>query len=89
MNARRKVEIFSAGCPLCAEVVDMVKDLSCPSCDVNVRDMNDPVVSARAKELGIRTLPAVAVDGKLAECCANRGVDRTALQDAGIGVPIS
>lgn len=42
MNAKRKIEIFSAGCPACRETVELVERLACPSCDVQVLDMNDP-----------------------------------------------
>jgi len=37
--------------------------------------MQDTRIAIRAKELGISTVPAVVIDGKLAECCKNRGVD--------------
>ena len=59
MNEKRKIEIFSAGCPVCNKAVDLVEDLSCPSCEVDVLDMHDPTVAQRAEELGIRSLPAV------------------------------
>ena len=51
--------------------------------------MNDPAVSSRAKNLGIKSLPAVVIDGKLADCCAGRGPDIEALKVAGLGVPIT
>ncbi|MEJ2102733.1 MAG: thioredoxin family protein [Desulfobacterales bacterium] len=81
----RKVEIFSAGCPLCDEAVDMVQRISCPSCEVTVLDMKDPEVASRAKALGVRSVPAVAIDGKLAGCCAGRGPDEEALKAEGLG----
>ena len=85
--AKRKVEIFSAGCPVCQDVIELVKRLACPSCEVVVLDMNDPHVSERARSLGIRSVPAVAIDGELVECCAGRGVDEAALKAAGLGQP--
>jgi glutaredoxin 3 len=81
----RKVEIFSAGCPLCDEAVDMVQRISCPSCEVTVLDMKDPEVASGAKALGVRSVPAVAIDGKLAGCCAGRGPDEEALKAEGLG----
>ncbi len=39
MSERRKIEIFSAGCPACDETVQMVNAIACPSCDVEVLDM--------------------------------------------------
>jgi glutaredoxin len=83
----RKIEVFSAGCPVCEEAVEMVRKNSCPSCEVNVLDMKDPEVAGRARELGVRSVPAVAVDGKLAACCAGRGPELQTLKDAGLGKP--
>jgi len=50
-----------------------------------VLDMQQADVAARAKELSIRSVPAVVVDGKLADCCAGRGTDEVSLRAAGIG----
>jgi len=36
MNEKRKVEIFSAGCPVCEEAVSVVKRMACSSCEVTV-----------------------------------------------------
>jgi glutaredoxin 3 len=83
--ATRKIEIFSAGCSVCQDVVEQVKTAACPSCDVTVVSMTDTHVAARAKSLGIRSLPAVVIDGKLASCCTNGGVDLDALRAAGLG----
>ena len=87
MTAKRTVEVFSAGCPACAEVVALVQGLACPSCDVQVLDMHDVNVAKRAKALGIRSLPAVAINGQLADCCAGRGVDEQVLRAGGLGQP--
>jgi len=88
MAGRRKIEVFSAGCPLCRETVDMVKRNSCPSCEVSVLDMNNPDVSKRARELGIRSVPAVVIDGVLADCCKGRGPDEAILRSLGLGRPL-
>ena len=88
MADKRHIEIFSAGCAVCEETVRTVKRLACPSCDVSVLDMKEAAVAARAARLGIRSVPAVLVDGTLADCCAGRGPDETALQKAGIGRPL-
>lgn len=85
MADKRKVEVFSAGCAVCDDTVARVRALACPSCDVEVRDMHDPVVAARAAELGIASVPAVVIDGRLADCCSSRGLDEAALRDAGLG----
>ena len=88
MAAKRIIEIFSAGCPVCQDAIDTIKDNTCPSCDVTILDMNDPSVSGRAKRLGIKSVPAVVIDGQLADCCAGRSPDIDVLKAAGLGVPI-
>jgi glutaredoxin len=87
MSRRRSVEIFSAGCPVCEETVELVNRVACPSCDVSVADVRDAAVAARAKGLGIRSVPAVVIDGELAACCAGRGPDEARLRAAGLGQP--
>lgn len=88
MATKRKIEIFSAGCPACEETVELVNRIACPSCEVSVLDMKEPSVAKRAKELGVCSVPAVVIDGKLADCCAGRGVDEAALRAAGVGVAL-
>ncbi len=85
MGKKRNVEIFSAGCGLCEETINLVNQMACSGCEVSVLDMKDANVLARAKELGVRSLPAVAVNGVLASCCAGRGPDEMALRAAGVG----
>jgi glutaredoxin len=85
MSEKRTIEIFSAGCPVCKEAVEQVKGISCSSCEIKVLDMNDPVVATRARDLGVKSVPAVAVNGKLAGCCAGRGIDLEELKRAGVG----
>ena len=85
MNAKRTVEVFSAGCPACQSAIDLVNRLACPSCEVTVLDMNDIDVAKRARDLGVRSVPAVAIDGQLASCCIGGGVEEEALRAAGLG----
>lgn len=89
MTDKCKIEIFSAGCPVCDDAVEMVKGIACQSCEVNVLNMKESAVAERAKSLGIRSIPAVVIDGKLADCCAGRGPDEATLKAAGLGEPLS
>ncbi len=88
MNNKRRIEIFSAGCSVCDETIEFVKQIACPSCDVEILDMRETEVATKAKQYGIHSVPAVVVDGKLADCCAGRGVDLETLRNAGVGVPL-
>lgn len=85
MTDKRKIEVFSAGCPVCEDAIRMVGKIACESCEVTVLDMRDKKVSNRARELGIRSVPAVVIDGKLSDCCSGRGPDEAILRVAGIG----
>ena len=87
MSKIRRVEVFSAGCPACDETISLVRATACPSCDVSVLDMNAAGVADRARQLGIRSVPAVVIDGTLAGCCADRGPDEATLRAAGLGQP--
>jgi glutaredoxin 3 len=88
MDNKRKVEIFSAGCSCCEETIRLVKSVACPSCDIAVLDMKQRDVAERAKSLGVRSVPAVVINGELASCCAGRGPDEHTLRAAGLGVPL-
>jgi hypothetical protein len=49
---------------------------------VVVRDMHNHEIAKRAEQLGIRSIPAVVIDGKLAGCCSGRGVDEHVIREA-------
>jgi len=87
MTKVRRIEIFSAGCSVCEETVALVREAACPSCEVEILDMRKDGDAAKARKYGIRSVPAVAIDGRLAGCCAGRGPDLAALKAAGVGTP--
>lgn len=86
--AKRTVEVLSAGCAVCIETVAMVQRLACPSCDVSILDIHDPAVARRARDAGVRSVPAVLINGQLADCCTDRGPDEATLRAAGLGQPM-
>jgi len=88
MPTTRKIEVFSAGCAVCEDTVVLINRIACPSCEVEILDMHRPDVAKKAKRYGIRSVPAVAVNGTLVDCCADRGPHEDALRSAGIGTPI-
>jgi glutaredoxin 3 len=61
---RKKIEIFTAGCSTCHETVDLVKRIAGAAHDIEIHDMHQAHIAARAKQHGIRSLPSVVVDGK-------------------------
>lgn len=88
MEQKRRVEVFSAGCPACEPTVQLVKSIACPSCDVQVLDMNKPDVAAKAKQYGVTSVPAVVINGKLAGCCTGAGPEEATLRAEGLGVAL-
>ena len=85
MPEKRTIEIFSAGCPICREAIEQVKSISCSTCEIRILDTNEPAVATRAREMGVKSVPAVAVNGKLAGSCAGQGIDLEVLRKAGVG----
>ena len=85
MSTKRTIEVFSAGCPVCKEAIDLVNRIACSSCEVTVLDMTDSSVAGKARGLGVRSVPAIAIDGKLASCCTGRGPEEAVLRAAGVG----
>ncbi len=89
MSKKRKIEIFTAGCPVCEDTIKQVQEAACSCCDVVVYDLNKGCETDecrdKAKAYGVKSLPAVAIDGKLASCCCNNGVDMETLKQAGLG----
>ena len=88
MATTRKIEVFSAECAVCEDTIALINRIACPSCEVEILDMHQPEVSKKARQYGIRSVPAVVVDGKLAGCCAGRGPDAASLRAAGIGTSL-
>lgn len=88
MTNKRKVEIFSAGCPCCEDTVNLVRNIACCDCEVTVLDMKDEAVAQRAKALGIHRVPAVVVNDQLLDCCQVAAPSEASLRAAGIGQPV-
>ena len=86
---KRKVEVYSAGCAVCEQTIKMIKLWAGPSDEVVIHDTTDTRVAKHAKSLGIRTVPAVVIDGTLTGCCAGRGCDESILRAHGLGQPLS
>lgn len=87
MTKQRRVEVFTAGCPLCDETVALVKKLSCPSCDVSVYNLTVDGID-KARQYGVNSVPTVVVDGKILDCCKRGKPTEEDLNTAGIGKPL-
>jgi glutaredoxin len=88
MATKRTIEVFTAGCPCCDEAVQLVQANACPSCDVQILDMrNDEAAQAKARHYGIKRVPAIVIEGKLADCCQSAAVNLATLRGLGLGTP--
>jgi hypothetical protein len=76
--------------------VHLVQDMACPDCEITVHELRVGEGSAftggsgstaadKAARYGIKTVPAVVVDGQVASCCRSSGPTREDLAAAGIG----
>lgn len=84
MAQKRIVEVFTAGCSICDDVVEQVESKACECCEVKVRNTRDEDVAGRARSLRIARVPAVVIDGKVVNCCSGR-IDTNTLKSAGLG----
>jgi glutaredoxin 3 len=86
--AKRKVEVFTAGCPVCTDLVDLVKGTACPDCEVTIYDLNRGQGLEEAKRYDVNAVPSVVVEGKLLDCCKRTHPMEHDLRAAGIGQPL-
>lgn len=86
--ATRRVEIFSAGCKTCQRTIEQLREQIDSRHEIVVHDMNnDKGAAEKAEAFGIRTVPAVVVDGFLLACCKNKGPTLRELHAAGLAKP--
>jgi len=83
---KRKIEIFTAGCPVCEEQVELLKKETCTDCEIIVSNINtDKKALERSKSYKIKSIPAVVIDNVLAGCCSKAGIDIEVLRSMGLG----
>ncbi len=75
----RTIEVFSAGCPLCVDAVD-VATRSAGGGVVTVHDMGTDDAQAKARAYGVQRVPTVVIDGQVAACCQQQAVNGEALR---------
>lgn len=77
------IEVFTAGCPVCDSGVALVREIAGKDHEVIVTDLHrDADAASRAAGYGVKTVPAVTVDGSLVGCCQNSGPRREDLTSA-------
>ncbi|ARV12346.1 glutaredoxin [Gilvibacter sp. SZ-19] len=86
---KRQIEIFTAGCTVCEPVVHLVKETAGKDCEITLHNLSEQCESkicvSKMKEYGVKRVPAIAVNGKLLDCCTNIQITKDDLTNAGIG----
>jgi hypothetical protein len=59
------IQIFSGGCSLCRDVVDVVELGKCKDCKMEVLDIGDRKNAELAGRYGIIAVPSIVIDGKI------------------------
>ena len=62
----KKIEVFTADCPLCRETLELIKKEACRECEIIERRCSGDECCELAKDYGIKAVPTVVVDGKIA-----------------------
>ena len=81
-----KIEVFTAGCKFCSSVESQVREVVTDQHEVVVYNLgvsdtyND--YSKKAETYGIKSLPAVVVEGNLLSCCKQDGFRKEQLAAA-------
>jgi DNA-binding NtrC family response regulator len=84
---KRKIEVFRSSC--CDEtLITAIRAAACPSCDIVVMDVTAAEVAERASQLGVHSLPAVAIDDELVCSPCECGPNLVKLRAGGLGVPL-
>jgi len=86
--AARKVEVFTSGGCRSEKLVTAIKAAACPSCEVRVLDVTAAETAERASQLGVQSVPSVAINDELVCCPCECGPDLAKLRAAGLGMPL-
>jgi glutaredoxin len=63
---KRSIEVFSAGCPLCHDTLELVRNaVAGCGCEVTERRCTGTECGTEAKQYGVKTMPTVVVNGQI------------------------
>jgi hypothetical protein len=64
----KNIEVFTAGCYLCDETMQIVKDAKCEDCTITEYKLSKECGCGcidKSKEYGIKVVPTIVIDGKI------------------------
>lgn len=85
MSETKVIEVFGAGFPLCVEAGTSVRAVASEHDVVTIVDLRRPDELERARALGVRWVPTVAIDGAIGACCISSEIDLVRLGVSGPG----
>jgi glutaredoxin 3 len=69
MSRTMRIELYSSGSENCHRTYELIQDMIAKHCNVyciiKIHDFTIPEVVEQAKKLGIKSVPAVVINGKL------------------------
>ena len=66
-QTKRVIEVFTAGCPICRETLEMVRHAVAEcGCEVIERRCEGETCCAPAQRYGVKAQPTIVVDGRIA-----------------------
>jgi len=71
-----KIEIFSAGCPLCRQLVHRIQSAATSEDEVKIYNTQNLAAANLAQSLGVAHVPAVLIDGKLCDWDGKEGGEK-------------
>ena len=81
-HEQHRIDVYSAESVICEDTLVLVQRLAGSSHQVYIHDVRQSDTALRAKQLGVRRIPAVFVDGRILGCCQHKGCDEQLLRDA-------
>ena len=66
-NVPHRIEVFTAGCALCREALDLVEAGKCGTCELAERNLaREPDAHEDARRrYGVRLVPTIVIDGRI------------------------
>ena len=84
----RKIEVFISVNRSSEKLVTAIKAAACPCCEVKVLNVTAAEAAERVNQLGVQSVPAVAINDELVCSPCNCGPDLVKLRAAGLGLPL-
>lgn len=62
---KRRIEVFTADCPLCKETLSLLRQEACSECEIIEQRCSGDECCGPAKGYGIKAVPTIVADGKI------------------------